>query len=38
MRVFFPYDFIYPEQYSYMLDLKRALDAKVRVSRHIYFN
>lgn len=29
MRVFFPYDFIYPEQYSYMLDLKRALDAKV---------
>lgn len=28
MRVFFPYDFIYPEQYSYMLDLKRALDAK----------
>ena len=29
MKVYFPYDFIYPEQYSYMLDLKRALDAKV---------
>ncbi|XP_063600558.1 general transcription and DNA repair factor IIH helicase subunit XPD-like [Penaeus indicus] len=28
MQVFFPYDFIYPEQYSYMLDLKRSLDAK----------
>ncbi|KAA0201915.1 hypothetical protein HAZT_HAZT009353 [Hyalella azteca] len=28
MEVLFPYEFIYPEQYSYMLDLKRALDAK----------
>ncbi|XP_064080184.1 general transcription and DNA repair factor IIH helicase subunit XPD-like [Macrobrachium nipponense] len=28
MPVYFPYEFIYPEQYSYMLDLKRALDAK----------
>ncbi|XP_066589764.1 general transcription and DNA repair factor IIH helicase subunit XPD isoform X1 [Prorops nasuta] len=26
--VFFPYDYIYPEQYAYMLELKRALDAK----------
>ncbi|KAF9619870.1 hypothetical protein IFM89_009652 [Coptis chinensis] len=28
ITVYFPYDHIYPEQYSYMLDLKRALDAK----------
>ncbi|CAN0892867.1 General transcription and DNA repair factor IIH helicase subunit XPD [Linum grandiflorum] len=26
--VYFPYDNIYPEQYSYMVELKRALDAK----------
>jgi DNA excision repair protein ERCC-2 len=26
--VFFPYDFIYPEQYQYMLELKRSLDAQ----------
>lgn len=26
--MFFPYDFIYPEQYRYMLELKRSLDAK----------
>jgi DNA excision repair protein ERCC-2 len=26
--VYFPYEYIYPEQYSYMLELKRALDAK----------
>nr|QDO16362.1 general transcription and DNA repair factor IIH helicase subunit XPD [Lingulodinium polyedra] len=28
LRVFFPYDSIYPEQYRYMCELKRALDAK----------
>ncbi|XP_048474147.1 general transcription and DNA repair factor IIH helicase subunit XPD [Rhincodon typus] len=28
LLVHFPYDFIYPEQYSYMLELKRILDAK----------
>ena len=28
LTVFFPYEFIYPEQYKYMLELKRALDAK----------
>ncbi|GAB6021689.1 General transcription and DNA repair factor IIH helicase subunit XPD [Chamberlinius hualienensis] len=28
LLVYFPYDYIYPEQYSYMLELKRALDAK----------
>jgi len=28
MNVFFPYEYIYPEQYRYMLELKRALDAK----------
>jgi len=26
--VFFPYEFIYPEQYQYMVELKRTLDAK----------
>jgi DNA excision repair protein ERCC-2 len=26
--VYFPYDYIYPEQFSYMLELKRGLDAK----------
>ena len=26
--VYFPYEYIYPEQYRYMLELKRALDAK----------
>lgn len=29
LPVIFPYDHIYPEQYSYMLELKRTLDAKV---------
>lgn len=28
LTVFFPYEYIYPEQYRYMLELKRALDAK----------
>jgi DNA excision repair protein ERCC-2 len=28
LQVFFPYDFMYPEQYAYMLEMKRALDAK----------
>jgi DNA excision repair protein ERCC-2 len=27
LRVFFPYDTIYPEQYKYMCELKKALDA-----------
>lgn len=30
LTVFFPYEYLYPEQYSYMLEVKRALDAKVR--------
>ena len=29
LPVLFPYEYIYPEQYSYMLELKRTLDAKV---------
>ena len=33
LRVFFPYDFIYPEQYKYMLELKRGLDAKARAQQ-----
>ncbi|KAF8822493.1 Dna excision repair helicase, partial [Cardiosporidium cionae] len=28
LAVYFPYDFIYPEQYAYMVYLKRILDAK----------
>ncbi|KAJ9058975.1 TFIIH/NER complex ATP-dependent 5'-3' DNA helicase subunit, variant 4 [Entomophthora muscae] len=28
LTVYFPYDYIYPEQYAYMRDLKRSLDAK----------
>ncbi|CAM9626346.1 unnamed protein product, partial [Chrysoparadoxa australica] len=28
LTVYFPYDYIYPEQHQYMLELKRALDAK----------
>ncbi|CAG9460982.1 unnamed protein product [Pedinophyceae sp. YPF-701] len=28
LTVVFPYEFIYPEQYRYMLELKRSLDAK----------
>ena len=30
LAVSFPYDYIYPEQHEYMLELKRALDAGVR--------
>jgi DNA excision repair protein ERCC-2 len=28
LTVYFPYEFIYPEQYDYMVDLKRTLDAR----------
>ena len=28
LDVFFPYPYLYNEQYNYMLDLKRSLDAK----------
>ncbi|KNC75531.1 hypothetical protein SARC_11945, partial [Sphaeroforma arctica JP610] len=28
LTVYFPYDFIYPEQYEYMVEFKRALDAR----------
>ncbi|PFX15488.1 TFIIH basal transcription factor complex helicase XPD subunit-like isoform X2 [Stylophora pistillata] len=28
LLVYFPYDYIYPEHYSYMMELKRTLDAK----------
>eukprot|EP01042_Synura_sphagnicola_P034510 gene34510-44268_t len=31
LDVFFPYDYIYREQYDYMLELKRALDDKGHV-------
>jgi hypothetical protein len=29
LLVYFPYDYIYPEQFAYMLELKKGLDAKV---------
>ena len=32
LLVYFPYEYIYPEQYSYMLELKRTLDAQVCVT------
>ncbi len=28
LLVHFPYEYIYPEQFSYMLELKKSLDAK----------
>ena len=28
LTVYFPYDYVYPEQYQYMRELKHALDAK----------
>ncbi|KAG0590857.1 hypothetical protein M758_1G127300 [Ceratodon purpureus] len=28
LTVYFPYEYIYPEQYDYMMDLKRTLDAR----------
>lgn len=32
LLVYFPYDYIYPEQYAYMCELKKALDAKVCIN------
>ena len=29
LLVIFPFEYMYPEQYAYMLDLKRTLDAEV---------
>ncbi len=29
LPILFPYEFVYPEQYEYMKDIKKALDAKV---------
>lgn len=34
--MYFPYDYIYPEQFAYMLELKKGLDAKVRQLLSIY--
>jgi len=28
VTVYFPYDYIYPEQYAYIVELKKILDAK----------
>lgn len=38
LLVYFPYDYIYPEQYSYMLELKRTLDAKVSGDNYVRFS
>lgn len=42
LTVYFPYEFIYPEQYQYMIELKHALDAKghclLEVCRYFHFN
>lgn len=32
--MYFPYDYIYPEQFAYMLELKKGLDAKVTLNCH----
>lgn len=32
--MYFPYDYIYPEQFAYMLELKKGLDAKVPLNCH----
>ena len=32
ITVYFPYEFIYPEQYAYMRELKQTLDAKVSLT------
>lgn len=37
LQVYFPYDYIYPEQYEYMVEIKRALDAKVK-GKHVVWN
>lgn len=29
LPIYFPYEFIYPEQYAYIKDIKKTLDAKV---------
>lgn len=34
IQVYFPYPYIYPEQYNYMLHLKQTLDSKVRSGFH----
>lgn len=35
MEFVFPYDKMYPEQYNYVCDLKRSLDAHVSVQRSL---
>ena len=32
LKVYFPYEYLYPEQYKYMLEIKRGLDAQVHPS------
>ena len=38
LPILFPYEFIYPEQYAYMKDIKKALDAKVNESASCQLN
>lgn len=34
LTIYFPYDYIYPEQHAYMVELKKILDAKVRLPKN----
>lgn len=38
LLVYFPYEYIYPEQYHYMLELKATLDAKVGLSVYLVYS
>lgn len=35
LEVFFPYDYLYKEQYEYMYQLKKAIDARGTASHYI---
>lgn len=37
VTVYFPFDYIYPEQFHYMQHLKKALDANVRSLLLVFF-
>ncbi|KAH8862276.1 General transcription and DNA repair factor IIH helicase subunit XPD [Schistosoma japonicum] len=38
LLVYFPYEYIYPEQYHYMIELKRTLDAKISHANIIVYS
>ena len=37
LEVYFPYEYIYPEQYLYMQELKKTIDAQVGFQYHLIF-